>query len=117
MMKVYQDGQEFLAQDNEYKNFLKKSVNKFRQSSHQKINSCNIKVPEIIKNSEFVSEKHKRLQKEILKKNYGSTNDKFSKMAKKQRRHMSNYQSTQTIQALNDFEKMNSLVTDVSEKS
>ena len=61
MKHIFEESQAFLQKDKDYKNFLKRSVNRFRCSSNSRIESCNIKVPEIIKNSDLIGEKHRRI--------------------------------------------------------
>jgi len=68
MIRLERDKNALFSQDDEYKNFLRKSVNRFRKSSNSRIESCNIKVPAIIKNCEIISEKHRRIQNQILRK-------------------------------------------------
>lgn len=67
-LRMYYDKKEFMNQNSDYRMFLKKSLEVFRTESNSKVESYNIKVPEIIRVNDQKTEKHRRLRDEILKK-------------------------------------------------
>ena len=48
-LRLYYDKKEYMNQNNDYRMFLKKSLEVFRNESNAKVEAYNIKVPQIIR--------------------------------------------------------------------
>ena len=68
MIQLYNTRQDFLSQNNDYRRFLRKSVEIFREGMNQKAQQYNIKIPEDVALTMNKSDLNRNMKRDIIKK-------------------------------------------------